>query len=135
MDDVIVNKAATIRRCLNRIDEEFQNDPQQFRANFTKQDSVVLNLQRACEAAIDIANRYIRLQHLGIPQSARDSFGILAQNKVISDSLCDGLQRMVALRNIAVHDYQTLNIEIVISVVEKHLGDFTELVQVMMKRI
>ena len=31
---------------------------------------------------------------------------------------------MVGFRNIAVHDYQNLNIEIVISIVQKHLEDF-----------
>jgi uncharacterized protein YutE (UPF0331/DUF86 family) len=33
---------------------------------------------------------------------------------------------MVGLRNIAVHDYQKLNLDIVIAVVQKHLSDFEE---------
>ncbi len=31
--------------------------------------------------------------------------------------------------NIAVHDYQNLNIEIVVAIVEKHLGDFEGFIQ------
>lgn len=31
---------------------------------------------------------------------------------------------MVGLRNIAVHDYQTLNLVIIIAVINKHLLDF-----------
>ena len=57
MDDVIVNKVSVIERCLKRIREEYQGDAEEFKRNFTKQDSVILNLQRLCEAAIDIANR------------------------------------------------------------------------------
>jgi len=34
------------------------------------------------------------------------------------------MQGMVGFRNIAVHDYQNLNIEIVVAIVQKHLGDF-----------
>jgi uncharacterized protein YutE (UPF0331/DUF86 family) len=34
------------------------------------------------------------------------------------------MQAMVGFRNIAVHDYQNLNIEIVIAIVEKYLVDF-----------
>lgn len=31
---------------------------------------------------------------------------------------------MVGFRNIAVYDYQNLNIEIVVAIMERHLGDF-----------
>jgi hypothetical protein len=53
MDDVILNKLATLKRCLDRINQEF-TDEQELKQNFTKQDSVILNIQRACEASIDI---------------------------------------------------------------------------------
>lgn len=33
------------------------------------------------------------------------------------------MQGMVGFRNIAVHDYQSLNIEILQKIIEKHLGD------------
>jgi len=51
MNDILINKMATIQRCLKRINEEFNleesNCEDEFRLNFTKQDAVVLNLQRA----------------------------------------------------------------------------------------
>ena len=125
MNDVLLNKLATIRRCLSRIQEEFA-DEAEFRSNFTKQDSVILNLQRACEACIDICNHIIRQRELGIPQSARNSFELLFQAKLISKDCSDRLQKMVGLRNIAVHDYQALNLDIVIAVVNNHLQDFEE---------
>lgn len=125
MNDVVVNKLATIRRCLNRIREEF-TDETEFRSNFTKQDSVILNLQRACEASIDICNHIIRQRSLGIPQSARDSFEIMAQAKLIHTDSGEKLKKMVGLRNIAVHDYQALNLDIVVAVVKKHLIDFED---------
>ncbi|KZY30504.1 MULTISPECIES: DUF86 domain-containing protein [unclassified Oleiphilus] len=123
MDDVILNKLATIKRCLQRVREEFTSEAE-FKQNYTKQDSVLLNIQRACEASIDIANYLIRVHRLGIPQSARDSFDILAGAKLITVDISGAMKRMVGLRNIAVHDYQTLDLDIVISVIEKHLSDF-----------
>lgn len=128
MNDVILNKLATIQRCLGRIDEEF-TDETEFRNNFTKQDSVILNLQRSCEACIDICNHIIRQQKLGIPQSARNSFELMAQGKLISEQSSIQLQKMVGLRNIAVHDYQALNLDIVIAVVKNHLIDFEDFSQ------
>ncbi len=54
IDDIILNKAQTISRGIKRIGEEYQANPANL-ANPTKQDSIILNLQRACEAAIDLA--------------------------------------------------------------------------------
>lgn len=125
MNDVLINKLATIKRCLKRINEEF-TDETEFRSNYTKQDSVILNLQRACEASIDICNYLIRQRSLGVPQSSRNSFELTANAELISQDISEKLQKMVGLRNIAVHDYQTLNIDIVIAVVNNHLTDFEE---------
>lgn len=52
--DVILNKVAIIERCIRRINEEYQQNPQNLENN-TKQDSIILNLQRACEASIYLA--------------------------------------------------------------------------------
>ena len=122
MDDVIVNKVSVIERCLKRIWDEYQGDAEEFKQNFTKQDSVILNLQRLCEAAIDIANRCLRLAQGPIPQSSRDSFAQLERMGLLNPELAASMQKMVGLRNIAVHDYQ--NLDIVIAVLEKHLDDF-----------
>ncbi|MCC5807835.1 MAG: hypothetical protein JJU00_16030 [Opitutales bacterium] len=48
-DDVYLNKREIIRRCLRRIKDDYQDDPERL-TNFTVQDAIVLNLQRACEA-------------------------------------------------------------------------------------
>ena len=45
-DDVILNKAASIERCLRRIEEEYAGAEQNLIENQTKQDAIVLNLQR-----------------------------------------------------------------------------------------
>ena len=125
MDDVILNKLASVKRCLTRIREEFA-DEEEFRKNFAKQDSAVLNIQRASKACIDICNHIIRSRQLGIPQSSRNSFELVAQNKLITEDISNRLQKMVGLRNIAIHDYQKLNLDIVVAVINNHLVDFEE---------
>ncbi|CAH9018333.1 HepT-like ribonuclease domain-containing protein [Candidatus Nitrosacidococcus sp. I8] len=55
MDDVILNKVAIIERCLRRIKEEYDGYEADLETNFTRQDSIVLNLQRTCEVAISLA--------------------------------------------------------------------------------
>ena len=73
IDDIALNKAAIIRRCINRVTEDFRGDPSRL-DNFTIQDSIVLNILRACKAAIDLAMHRVAQGRLGIPQSSRDAF-------------------------------------------------------------
>lgn len=58
-DDVILNKAASIERCLHRIEEKYAGNEQNLIGNQTKQDAIVLNLQRARETAIDLAMYHV----------------------------------------------------------------------------
>ncbi|MEM1055449.1 MAG: DUF86 domain-containing protein [Bacteroidota bacterium] len=125
-DDVILNKAATIERCLARIREEHARDPAL--TDQTRQDAVVLNLQRACQAAIDLAMRRVRTDGLGVPQTSRDAFAMLADAGALPTPLAEQMQRMVGFRNVAIHDYQAMSLPIVRAIVQQHLGDFEALV-------
>lgn len=129
MNDSIINKLATIDRCLKRIRDVYALAKENFDTDYTSQDSIILNLQRACEASIDAANIINKQHQTGIPQSSRDSFELLKKAGLISAPLALNLQKMVGLRNVAVHDYQTLNLDIVKHVVEHRLNDFEEFVK------
>lgn len=129
MPDVVLNKIQTIERCLKRIREEYVGFEESFEENHTKQDSVILNLERASQATIDIATHIVKAKGLGLPNTSRELFDMLLENKIISQDICKQMQGMVGFRNIAVHDYQNLNIEIVVAIVEKHLGDFEDFVK------
>ena len=80
-DDVLLNKAASIERCVARVKEEYAADPATFAVNFSRQDAAILNIQRACEAALDMGQHLIRRDKLGLPQSARDVFVLLEQHR------------------------------------------------------
>jgi len=125
-DDVLINKAATIERCVDRAREEYVKDPETFVTDFTRQDAAILNIQRACEAALDMGHYLIRRERLGVPQSSRDVFTLLAQHAWVSLETADVMRRMVGFRNIAVHDYQALQSVITVSIIEKHLDDFLD---------
>ncbi|WP_278381977.1 type VII toxin-antitoxin system HepT family RNase toxin, partial [Clostridium tyrobutyricum] len=122
MNDVVLNKISVIERCIKRIKEEYDNNPENLK-NYTKQDSIILNIQRACEVSIDLAMHIISERKFGIPQNSRDAFEILFNNKIIDENLMRKLKSMVGFRNIAVHDYQTVNLDIVKAVIENHIDD------------
>lgn len=124
-DNVIVAKSEIIERCIRRAREELASSSD-FGADYTRQDAAILNVERACEAGIDIANRVIRLRGLGAPASSRDSLAALVAGGVIEQDLADRLARMIGFRNLAVHQYQKLDIAIVRAVIERSLDDLLE---------
>lgn len=133
-DDVLINKAATIERCVARAREEYASDPATFATDLTRQDAAILNILRACEAALDMGQHLIRREKLGVPQSARDVFALLARGGWIDVALADSLKRMVGFRNIAVHDYQALQLPITVSIITTHLDEFLQYSRAMLMR-
>ncbi len=131
-DDIIINKTETIKRCINRINEEYDSNPDNLLI-YGKQDSIILNIQRLCEACIDIAVHFIRVNKLGVPQSSKESFEILENRGIITKELSNSLKGMTGFRNIAVHDYQSLNLKIVQVVVEKHIYDSLKFAKVILE--
>lgn len=134
MDDIVLNKVSIIEKCINRIKEEYVGYEDIFEENYTKQDSVVLNLERACQACIDLGMHIVRIKSLGVPQSNREVFILLQKARIINPGLSKKMQSMIGFRNIAVHDYQNLNLDIVRAIIEKHLKDFKDFKKVILQK-
>lgn len=130
--DIILDKCEKIKKYIMRIKEEYNNNPENLN-NFTKQDSIILNLQRMCEADIDIATHIVRIKKLGVPQTSKECFVYLERENIINKELSTKLQGMVGFRNIAVHDYQTLDMEILRKIIENNLEDSLELIREILK--
>ncbi|WP_010289997.1 type VII toxin-antitoxin system HepT family RNase toxin [Kurthia massiliensis] len=131
MNDIILNKTATIERCVHRIEEVYDNNPKNL-TDFTKQDSIILNIQRACEASIDLAMHIVSERKIGIPKASREAFKLLEEAHIISGDLAKTLMNMVGFRNIAVHDYQALELGILQSILEKPVKDFNDFTKVIL---
>ncbi|MGH8190300.1 MAG: type VII toxin-antitoxin system HepT family RNase toxin [Rhodanobacteraceae bacterium] len=87
VDDVLLNKTAVIERCLSRIREKYVGHESELETDYTRQDSIVLNLQRACEAAIDLAMHVSRKHRLGLPQDAREAMTLLENARLITPDI------------------------------------------------
>lgn len=128
---VLINKYEIIERCINRINEEYENNPENLE-EYRRMDCIVLNLQRACEATIDIAMYIISNRKLGIPQTKKEAFKKLEDNNIISREMSKNMQNMIGFRNIAVHDYKEIDEEILKEVIENHLEDLIEFARQML---
>lgn len=117
MNDVVINKIQSIQRCVRRAREEYRKDPGGFAGDYTLQDAAILNIVRACETAIDLANHAIRVRKLGVPVSTADAFELLKAEHVIDSQMADRMKKMVGFRNTVVHQYMKIDIVIVEAVV------------------
>ena len=124
-NDVILAKTAIVRNCLSMIQRATNLDPASLDDQM-KQDVFVLNLERAVQACIDMANAVIAEKGFMMPSSYRQAFLILANHKIISHETSVKMQKMAGFRNIAVHDYQQLDLGILKSILTKNLKDLED---------
>lgn len=83
VDNVVIAKAATIERCIKRVHEEYSGDLQELETNFTKQDSIILNLERTIRACIDLGTHMIKVKKLGHVQNYREAFQLLSDSDLL----------------------------------------------------
>jgi len=63
---------------------------------------------------------------MGIPTSSAASFDLLRQQNVIDDGLTEKLKKMIHFRNTVIHQYQTMDVDIVKTVIYSGLDDLIE---------
>ena len=135
VDDVVLNKVGSIERYLKRISEEYIGHESELETNFTRQDAIVLNTLRACETAIDLAMHVVKVRGLGVLQSSRHAFELLEEAGLISNDVRERMKRMVGFRKVAVHNYTTMSIPVLRSIIEERLPDFRSFAEAMLRSI
>ena len=125
--DIVLAKASTVRKCLATIRRLKAPDAPRLEA-WIVQDVAVLNLQRAAQACLDLANHLITANSWELPSSARGAIEILRDAGAISEEQARIMTGVIGFRNIAVHNYAALDPAIVDAIVAKHLGDLERFV-------
>lgn len=124
-DDILLAKAAIIERCIRRIATEAGACPAL--DDFTHVDALTLNIDRACQAAIDMAMHVVADRHLGVPQSSGQAFVLLERAGIIDRPLSASLRGMVGFRNVAIHQYDEIDIDVLRWVVDAGHQDWIRL--------
>jgi uncharacterized protein YutE (UPF0331/DUF86 family) len=132
-DNISLNKAAIIERCIRRMREEYSAD--RSLADFTHLDALTLNIERACQAAIDLAMHVVSVDHLGMPQSSADAFRLLQQAGRLEALLASRLAGMTGFRNIAIHQYKDIEPSVIHYIMQDGWRDLVELCTALGMRI
>ncbi len=125
MDQLILaEKIESLRRCLKRIEDKRPDSINLLNQDPDLQDILVLNLTRAVQLSVDIGSHIISNTEEAAPQTMGEVFTTLNKLGVITPDTCQQLKKSVGFRNIAVHNYEAINWEIVYAICKNSLEDF-----------
>lgn len=122
--EIIEAKLESLRRCVKRIEDKRPGSVAHLKADHDLQDIISLNLMRAVQLCVDIAAHIIAESNSDIPTTMAESFDALQSLNVLPPELAMRMKRAVGFRNIAVHNYQQIDWEIVYAISHHHLADF-----------
>lgn len=131
--DALAQEAARLERCIARAREEHAASGD-FATDHTHQDAAILNVLRACDLAIDMANMVVAHEGWGLPESAREAFDLLQSHGVVEAPLAQALRRVVGFRNVAVHQYEVPDLGIVAAVIDRELDALARLAGQLLRR-
>lgn len=123
---VIDRKLESLRRCVQRVRDKRVDAAERLATDLDLQDVLVLNLSRAVQVCVDIGAHFVATQELSVPATMGETFTRLAEAGVIDTELARRLRRSVGFRNIAVHNYEAIDWDIVKALTGEPLDDFDD---------
>ena len=124
--NVVLRKLSELDIYLAQLKEFTSISLEQYKADWKTQRIIERTLQIIIESCVDIANHIISDSGMRPPKTYADTFRVLSENNIVAAELFAVLEKMAKFRNIVVHQYEEVDAEIVIVILEKHLGDFEE---------
>lgn len=121
---LIGRKLAQLDTYLHQIGDYSALPLSRYRKDWKTQRIVERTLHILIEVCIDIANHIIADRQMRLPVGYADTFKVLLEEKVIGKRLGESLEKMAKFRNVVVHQYETIDPAIVVSILHRNLGDF-----------
>ena len=124
--DLILAKAGSVKRHLNRIFEKRDITLGTFLKDIDIQESILFNIQMAVQNCIDIAAHIISDEGFGVPGSTNEMFYLLEENGYLDNEITEKMVKAVGLRNLVVHEYSKIDLERIFEVAQKDITDLNE---------
>jgi len=133
--DLILAKAGSVKRHLNRIFEKRNTDLKTFLNDIDIQESILFNIQMAVQNCIDIAAHIISDEGLGVPGSTNEMFYLLEENGYLDNEITEKIVKAVGLRNLVVHEYSKIDLDRIFEVAQKDITDLNEYLRSIFKKL
>ncbi|WP_026368730.1 type VII toxin-antitoxin system HepT family RNase toxin [Aminiphilus circumscriptus] len=123
--DLVLVKLESLRRCIDRIELKRPKSASELKNDLDAQDIIALNLQRSVQICVDIAAHILSEEPKApVPSSMAGSFEGLLGLGILSEELALRMKKAVGFRNIAIHEYKSVDWNVVFAIATHHLEDF-----------
>ncbi|HEY0877054.1 MAG TPA: DUF86 domain-containing protein [Zeimonas sp.] len=122
--DLVLKKLAFVETCVRELRTLARLDV--LESDIREQRFIVHTLQLAAQAALDVASHVVSDQRLGEPRTNRELFQLLGEAGWLSPGLTAAMRNLAGFRNVVVHGYEPIDLEIVRDIVEHRLPDLLE---------
>jgi uncharacterized protein YutE (UPF0331/DUF86 family) len=133
--DLILAKAGSVKRHLNRIFEKRNIDLKTFLKDIDIQESILFNIQMAVQNCIDIAAHIVSDEGFGVPGSTNEMFYLLEENGYLDNEITEKMVKAVGLRNLVVHEYSKIDLDRIFEVAQKDITDLKEYLKSIFKKL
>lgn len=120
---VVENKISAVKKYLKILEAYKKYSAKQLETDINLKGAVERYLYLAVQATIDLADAYIAYKKFRKPSTLSESFYILNEEKIINNDLTEKMVKMTGLRNIIAHDYEKINYEIIVDIIQNRLKD------------
>ena len=131
--DLVAKKLAFIETCVKEL--ETLARPDLLSTDIRERRFVEHTLQLAVQAAMDVASHIVADDRLGEPATNYELFDLLRGAGWIDDALLGLLRRMAGFRNLVVHGYTAVDLDIVRDILEHHTSDLLSFVAAVRARL
>jgi len=132
--NILVAKVTTIEKCLNKVKDKRSASLDIFKADEDSQDIVLFNLMQAIQGCVDLAAHIVSDEEYGMAGNMNEFFYLLHGRSVISVDLQEKLIGAVGFRNLVVHEYAKLDLNLVYEIATHGIKDLEEFIGVIVRR-
>jgi len=130
---LILTKISKLNRYLGFLKQLRDVSFEELKDDFKTIGAVERYLQVSIESIIDIGNEIISQLQLRRPEKYRDIPYILSEENIIPREFADTIASMIGFRNILVHDYASIDLNLVYAFLKNKLEDFNRFIKYVAK--
>ena len=123
----IFKKIPKINEYLNNLEYLGSVSKEEFKSNLTRRAAAERFLQLSIEALLDMGNHIIAEKNWGSVDTYRDVATRLYQKGVLNEAEYHLFVKMIGLRNILVHEYLEIEVDVVYDIIKYNLNDIRKI--------
>lgn len=129
---LVAKKLAFIETCVQQLRRLAR--PEQIENNVKEERFVAHTVQIAIQA-LDVASHIVSDERLGEPRTNRELFDLLSRGGWLLPDLAETMGDLVGFRNIVVHGYEDVDVNILRNIAQDNLEDLLVFAQTIRSRI